>query len=258
MLTYSTCADCQQPLIVTEPHQTVHDGCTPRHRTVEYLAEEWLTAALAGDETEATRLEELITMIDDKPPRLAEAAVLYASWGWPVFPLKPSCGPDGCPKCKGGTPCGKRPATKHGFKDASTDPDRLHGWWSRHPTCNIGLATGHRFDVIDIDGLGGNQHTVAGAWAYAQMLAKEGTLMPSGKPYRMPDCHGQVATASGGMHLYIKPTGDGNRAGLAAGIDYRGLGGYVVAPPSTLGTRGRSWSWIYKPSPTLKVVGAHG
>src|SRR4029453_8834999 len=29
---------------------------------------------------------------------------------------------------------------------------RILAWWSRHPQANIGLATGHRFDVLDVDG----------------------------------------------------------------------------------------------------------
>lgn len=250
MFIYTTCADCGQALHVTAPDETVHDGCTPHHTTVEYLAEQWLTAALAGDQTEADRLEELITLIDTKAPRLGAAAGLYASWGWPVFPLKAPCQP-GCHRCRGETPCGKRPATRHGFKDATTDPDRIHAWWSRHPDHNVGLATGALFDVIDIDGLGGGHHTVAGAWAYAELLESDAEAT---HPFTMPDCHGQVATASGGLHLYVKATGGGNRAALRPGIDYRGRGGYVVAPPSRLVGPGRAWSWIHKPSPSLKAT----
>ena len=41
-----------------------------------------------------------------------------ARGGWPVFP----CLPD------------KRPATVHGFHDATVDPGRIRGWWGRTPT----------------------------------------------------------------------------------------------------------------------------
>lgn len=59
----------------------------------------------------------------------------------------------------------------------------------------------------------------------------------------VPDILGRTVTARGGTHLYIKPTGDGNTAGLRPGIDYRGDGGYVVAPPSRSAATGRHWIW---------------
>src|SRR4029450_12030998 len=40
----------------------------------------------------------------------------------------------------------------HGVKDATCNRARLLAWWPRHPQANIGLATGHRFDVLDVDG----------------------------------------------------------------------------------------------------------
>ena len=40
----------------------------------------------------------------------AEAALTYASWGWHVIPVVPN---------------GKIPATQHGVKDATTDPEQL-------------------------------------------------------------------------------------------------------------------------------------
>lgn len=259
MFTYSTCSDCGDLLIVTSYNQTAHPGCKARVTRMEYMAQEFLIAAAAGDDAEADRLEALIDEADSAPPRLTEAAGLYASWGWPVFPLKAPCGPTGCGKCAGGTLCAKRPASRHGFKDATTDADRIFAWWSRHPRSNIGLATGHAFDVIDVDGCGGpSGHPVAGVWALhklereaAEHVNERGVADGRG---RLPDCHGRAMTASGGVHLYVRASGRGNKAALRPGIDYRGLGGYVVAPPSTLGERGRSWSWAVKPSPVIVGV----
>ena len=105
-------------------------GHTPRD-----VAEQYRAALHAGDQAEIDRLAAIL----DAPagePKLKAAALAYASWGWPVFPLKPGQ---------------KVPATKNGFKDATTDKDRLARWWDRNPHSNIGLPTGHAFDVVDVD-----------------------------------------------------------------------------------------------------------
>ncbi|MGE2714214.1 bifunctional DNA primase/polymerase [Mycolicibacterium litorale] len=219
MITYSTCRDCGGLLHITDPDDTVHPLCAPKPTKAERLTLEWLAAVEAGDDEHADQLQIQIEDLDNRPPRLLAAALRYAKWGWPVFPLKPRA---------------KQPATPNGFKDATTDPDRIRRWWERHPDSNIGLPTGHAFDVIDID-------VPDGPMSFAHLVDDDA----------VPDVHGQVATASGGLHLYIPATGEGNRAGIEPGIDYRGAGGYVVAPPSTLGERGRSWSWITVPSPQL-------
>jgi len=50
-------------------------------------------------------------------------------------------------------PCGenKRPLTPNGFKDATCDPDIVHGWWTVQPNALIGVPTGVKFVVIDLD-----------------------------------------------------------------------------------------------------------
>jgi hypothetical protein len=161
----------------------------------------------------------LIHQLQSAPPRLAEAAQLYASWGWEVFPLYPG---------------EKTPLTRHGFKDATADPEQVRVWWTSWPSANIGLPTGKRFEVIDID-----VPTGMNTWP---------SLRDSDA---MPDMHGLVCTASGGLHAYVLPMAGGNLAGLLPGIDYRGAGGYVVAPPSIRADR-RRWQWTAKPSPILR------
>jgi hypothetical protein len=66
-----------------------------------------------------------------------QAALAYASVGWPVFPCVPGQ---------------KVPATAHGFRDASIDPGRISRWWQRDPERNVAIATGVPGpDVLDID-----------------------------------------------------------------------------------------------------------
>jgi hypothetical protein len=149
------------------------------------------------------------------PPRLPAAALYYAQvYRWPVFPLKP------------GT---KTPATKHGFKDATTDIERIRTYWTRNPDANIGLPTGIHFDVIDVD-------LPEGPAQWETMRSSPGC----------PQIHAVTRTASGGNHYLIKPTGRKNGANLRPGIDYRGDGGYIVAPPSI--SADGQWTWINKPA----------
>src|SRR5260370_34058436 len=67
---------------------------------------------------------------------LLDAALAYASRGWPVFPCKPDS---------------KRPLTEHGVKDATTDPDIIRGWWTQWPNALIGFACGHASGVFVLD-----------------------------------------------------------------------------------------------------------
>jgi hypothetical protein len=99
-------------------------------------------------------------------------------------------------------------------------------WWTRHPQANIGLACGHLFDVLDVDG-------PAGAHAIRELAATHG-LVSSGP---------LVRTGGGGWHYYLAPTGLGNAnpQGLAH-VDWRGRGGYVVAPPSRHAS-GHPYQW---------------
>jgi Bifunctional DNA primase/polymerase, N-terminal len=179
--------------------------------------------------------------------QLRDAAVGYAARGIPVLPLhyplphrtglQPVAGDSqlvvervGC-SCRdpGCGQVGKHPLgslVPHGLKEATTNRARILAWWTRHPQANIGLATGHRFDVLDVDGPTGEQ-------AIRQLAATH-------------DLHSfgpLVRTGGGGWHYYLAPTGLGNASptGLAH-VDWRGHGGYVVAPPSRHPS-GRPYQW---------------
>lgn len=186
-------------------------GCPPRRTDeTDQLCLQWVDAVEAGGDSDS--IQRCIDAMSAQPPRLAQAAAWYATQGWPVFPLKANS---------------KVPATRNGFYDATTNVERVRRYWDLFPHCNIGIATGHLFDVVDVD-------TPVDIDSLSKLIARKHTY------------HGQVATASGGLHLYVKSQGLGNHARWMTGVDYRGLGGYVVAPPSILD--GRSWSWVVPPS----------
>ena len=165
----------------------------------------------------AEQLAQLAHQLDqfDKPttPRvILGAALWYAEVGLHVFPL---------------TPGAKTPLRgSRGCKEATTDPARIVRWWRTTPAANLGIATGWLVDVIDIDG-------PPGVKTWAGMYERD-----------LPPVLGTVSTPrAGGSHLYVAAVpGRGNAAAIKPGIDYRGRGGYVVAPPS-LGPNGVAYRW---------------
>jgi hypothetical protein len=130
-------------------------------------------------------------------------ALEYAVGGWPVFPCAPG---------------GKEPLTKHGHLDATTDRSRITAWWNRWPHANIGIPTGKHSGILSLD--------VDQPTGLDVLRAEHGQL-PATRTH---------STGSGGMHyLFAYPAGVEirNSAGkLAEGLDVRGEGGYIIAPPS--------------------------
>lgn len=180
-------------------------------------------ALAAGDHDQVARIEAEVDRLDaarlarlTAPHALRDAARWYAGNGIALFPLRPG---------------EKRPGTAHGFKDATTDIAMVNTWWAEHPQANIGLPTGVRFDVVDIDPPEG--------WTSLGELKAEG-LIPNPLAY--------AQTPRGGMHIYVPRSGRGNSAGVLPGIDLRGEGGYVVAPPSRTDTGMWIWSSPLNPA----------
>jgi len=232
LVVVSTCRDCGLAMRVTRSGQVAHPMCANRATELEQLCQQWIEAAILEQhevaESIGKRIDRIETVVN-----LPAAAKEYASWGWRVFPLARNSKMPAIPKAEGG----------NGFKDATDDVKRIQKWWDHHRDHNIGLATGHLFDVIDIDTK--DSHGNPSQEGIRSFLK----LLDGGD---LPECHGIAVTSSGGLHLYVIATGKGNFAGIRPGIDYRGKGGYVVAPPSTLGQSWRSYSWIAPPSPKLK------
>lgn len=164
-------------------------------------------------------------------PMLA-AALSYARKGMAVFPLWwPSGSKCACPKgAECGSP-GKHPigdVAPQGVKNAAVRDETIEAWWSRYPLANIGVRTGNGLVVIDID----PQHDGESALA-----ALEDTYG------RLPSTV-ESLTGGGGRHFLFKSAVSvGNSASrLGRGIDVRGDGGYIVAPPS-LHVSGRRYEW---------------
>ncbi|NDU87149.1 MAG: DUF3987 domain-containing protein [Ferrovum sp.] len=129
----------------------------------------------------------------------------YASLGWPVFPLVPG---------------EKRPATANGYKDATTDPQKITTMFE--PGQNLGIATGAAFWVLDVDCKNG----ALGFQSLKELKAKYGEL-----PETLT-----ATTPSGGKHFFFQSVpGMRNGINIKPGLDVRGDGGYVAAEPSQVG-----------------------
>jgi len=153
--------------------------------------------------------------------RRAFAACGYAAHGWAVFPLN-----------------GKRPATSHGVKDATTDLGQVERWWSATPEANIGVACGAPSGdllVVDLDGEEGFANWQRLQRRYAPGLWHD-TLL--------------AATGGGGAHLFYRcaePAARRNTTGkLGSSIDTRGDGGYVVVAPSIHPETSAYYKWGVK------------
>jgi Bifunctional DNA primase/polymerase, N-terminal len=133
-----------------------------------------------------------------------DAAIRYAERGWHVFPVKRR---------------GKRPVIEHGFLEATTDRATISTWWASHPDANVGIRTGNASSlvVVDVDG-------EVGMHSIKTLIAEHGCFPAV-----------WVRTGSGGWHAYFAHPGievRNSTGKLGAGLDVRGDGGYVVAPPS--------------------------
>ncbi|MFI5623493.1 bifunctional DNA primase/polymerase [Nocardioides sp. NPDC051685] len=145
-----------------------------------------------------------------RAPDLPSAALKLALARIPVFPCVPGS---------------KNPLTAHGFQSATTNPQQVHLWWQRTPTANIGIPTGarSRLVVVDVD-----VHRAGDGFKNFARLTEMGLV--SGWAW-------MVRTPSGGMHAYFAANPGGEQrcwSMPSRHIDFRGDGGYVVAPPSVV------------------------
>lgn len=144
-----------------------------------------------------------------------DAALDYAQRGWRVIPILAGS---------------KRPALTRWTEHATTDTATIKDWWDGHDDYGVGIATGADtgFWVLDVDD-----------YESFRDLEQRYEVLPTTRT---------TITGSGGYHfLFAWPT-DGrdirNDAGkrLGPGLDVRGEGGQIVAPPS-VHPNGTAYQW---------------
>lgn len=154
---------------------------------------------------------------------MKEWALYYAELGLAVFPLAYR---------------NKVPAIEGGCKAATTEKSKIERWWNQNPRYNIGIATGNKSNglvVIDLDvdkNKGIDGYEVLRDW--------------QNKHGELPETW-QSITGRGGYHYFYKDTiTHSNKVGLYEGVDIRGEGGYIVAPPS-VHPNGNTYEWEQEP-----------
>lgn len=143
-------------------------------------------------------------------PTNLDHALTYARQGWRVVPVPPGR---------------KVPTITAWQREGTTDEARIRHWWTNSPDHGIGIVCGPASGlwVLDVD-IADGKH---GDDTLQDLIDAYGPL---------PATH-EVITGSGGRHYYFAwdPTADIRNSAsgtLGPGLDVRGEGGFVVAPPS--------------------------
>ena len=161
------------------------------------------------------------------PPHALAHALTYAARGYHVFPVPP----------------GQKKSYKSSkFSEgrqwgATTDAKEVRRDFERWPEANVGIVTGPKSNIFVVECDTPEGHNVDGIASLAMIVAKHGAL---------PDTL-MAESPSGSLHHYFKYS-EGVRiinsaSKIASGIDVRGDGGMVVAPPSVKPGVG-SYRWM--------------
>src|SRR5258708_33276549 len=141
----------------------------------------------------------------------------YRQMGWSVIPLKAN---------------DKLPVNKWAdYQKRHATDQEINEWWNNDKNYNVGIITGaiSNLAVVDADGDAG-----------IKTIGLRGFISPF-----------TVLTGSG-KQLYYKYGGNHNTCKTLVGIDTRGEGGYVAAPPS-VHPNGMPYRWA-SPIPSINLL----
>jgi hypothetical protein len=149
-----------------------------------------------------------------------DAALAYAGRGMLVHPIRAG---------------EKEPASPHGFKDATRDPDTIRAWFANSPRLNVAFATG----------------AASGRWVLDADAGSADTLLDWERDYGgLPDTP-LLQTGRGGRQWHFLNPPDlviPSRVKFATGVDTRGEGGYALLPPSVTE---KAYTWLTEGDPAL-------
>jgi hypothetical protein len=170
----------------------------------------------------------------DDPAALVNSACAYAErYHWRVLPVhgivagRCTCSRPGCEHP------GKHPRLASWPALATTDPQTIRRWWTWWPGGNLGVATGKGLLVLDVDPRHGGDDSLA-------------ALEQAHGAFDTP----RALTGGGGTHhLFTIDTPVKNATDIRPGLDVRGDGGFIVAPPS-VHISGRRYVWDASADPS--------
>ncbi len=151
-------------------------------------------------------------------------ALVYAERGYCLFPCRPR---------------EKKPLTKNGFLDATTDPATIKRWWTENPDANIAIACARsKIVVIDVDHPSEfHKLDVSGEVTLAALVAKLGKL---------PETV-EAVTGGGGRHLvFAAPANVQFKAEIGTGLEIK-HNGYILVENSIHPDTGRPYRWVVSP-----------
>lgn len=166
-----------------------------------------------------------------KPTANIQAALGYAKRGWPVFPADSS----------GDKKSHKSAEYSNGARwGATTDARQIKRDFTKWPRAGVGIPTGADTQIIVVDVDTKKGHGKDGLASLKKLERKHGKL-----PKTL-----MAKTPSGGLHYYYAVLADGCRvqtsaSKIAPGVDIKGEGGMVLAPPSVRPGWGK-YVWLNK------------
>ena len=161
---------------------------------------------------------------------LGKAAVWYCEHGFGIIPVQPR---------------GKVPIMKNGLHDWFNNPEDARELWTKRPNLNIAIVCGEasgNLVVLDFDE--DDEKGVHGFDTLSDWEDESGQLTPTAT----------ANTGRGGMHyLYRADRPYHPSVNRDLGVDVRGEGSYIVAPPS-VHPNGNSYTWNAGDAPWEREV----
>ena len=177
-------------------------------------------------------ISQWIAELRDKPRLVVDNTIRdhglrYASGGWHVFPVPV------------GTKMSHKSAEYSNGRPwgATTDADEIRRDFKQWPDANVGVVTGavSGIFVVETDTAEGHGEGVDGDASLKALEAEHGELPPTL----------EAISPSGSVHRYFNHPGHGVKVvsrTIASGVDCKGDGGMVIAPPSVKPGKG-AYSW---------------